>query len=113
MRQLSLSARSLAARSLAALSLAALALCAGAAERPHLVMVIADDLGYNDIGARNGGRTLTPAIDSLIADGVSLSSYYAFKLCSPSRASLLTGRYPWGAGLYVAATAQAQRCREL
>ena len=59
-----------------------------------------DDIGYSDLGARNGGKTLTPALDALIADGITLSSYYTFKICSPSRAASLTGRYPFGAGFY-------------
>lgn len=66
-------------------------------------MIVADDLGRNDLGARNahgthGPRTITPAIDALLQSGVSLTSYHTFKICSPSRASTLTGRYPWGAG---------------
>ena len=40
-----------------------------AAPSPHLIMVVADDLGYNDLGIRNGNKTLTPAIDSLGLDG--------------------------------------------
>ena len=57
-------------------------------------MIVADDLGYNDLGARNSYG------HGLIGNGVTLSSYYTFKVCSPSRASSLTGRYPWGAGFY-------------
>jgi arylsulfatase B len=71
----------------------------------HILMIVADDLGYNDLGIRNshgtnGPRTITPTIDSLVSTGLTLSSYYTFKICSPSRASSLTGRYPWGAGFY-------------
>lgn len=76
----------------------------GLAARPHIVVIVADDLGYNDLGIRNarehGPRTITPTIDGLISSGITLSSYYTFKICSPSRASTLTGRYPWGAGFY-------------
>ena len=79
--------------------LAAAALCACAAAAPkHIVVIVADDLGRNDLGARNGGRTFSPNIDALIAAGVSLTSYHTFKICSPSRASTLTGRYPFNAG---------------
>ena len=63
-------------------------------------MVVGDDIGFGDLGARNGGKTQTPALDALIREGVSLSSYYAFKICSPSRASSMTGRYPWASGFY-------------
>lgn len=68
--------------------------------RPHLLFVMADDLGHGDLGHFNGGRTHTPTIDGLIADGLTLASYYTFKICSPSRASFHTGRYPWGMGWY-------------
>jgi len=67
---------------------------------PNILFIVADDLGYADLGVRNGGLTLTPAIDALVDGGISLRSYYAFKICSPSRASSLTGRYPWGSGFY-------------
>jgi len=74
----------------------------------HLVFIVADDLGRNDLGIRNahasGPRTLSPNIDGLIRGGLTLSSYHTFKICAPSRASTLTGRYPWGAGFYDMAT---------
>lgn len=70
----------------------------------HIVVIVADDLGRNDLGIRNahasGPRTVSPNIDALIAGGLTLSSYHTFKICSPSRASTFTGRYPWGAGFY-------------
>ena len=53
-----------------------------------------------DLGATNGGLTHTPNIDALRNEGLVLSSYHTFKICSPSRASMFTGRYPWGAGFY-------------
>ena len=79
---------------------APLAASAAAAAPPHIIFVVGDDVGANDLGARNGGRTQTPTLDGLIAEGITLTDYYAFKICSPSRASMLTGRYPWGAGFY-------------
>ena len=48
----------------------------------------------------NGGKSISPKINALINDGIALNEYYTFKVCSPTRASLLTGRYPWGAGFY-------------
>lgn len=45
-------------------------------------------------------QTITPTIDGLLKDGIFLSDYYTFKICSPSRAAMTTGRYPWGAGFY-------------
>ena len=67
---------------------------------PHILFITADDLGYNDLGALNGGLTFTPAIDALRASGVVLSDYHTFKICSPSRASVLSGRYPFNVGFY-------------
>jgi arylsulfatase A-like enzyme len=70
----------------------------------NIVVIVADDLGRNDLGVRNahaqGPRTLSPHIDALVRDGLTLSSYHTFKICAPSRVSTLTGRYPWGAGVY-------------
>lgn len=69
------------------------------AGRPNVIQIVADDLGYGDIGCLNGGRTYTPGIDSLIADGVYLSQHYsASAVCAPARAALLTGRYPHRTG---------------
>ena len=71
-----------------------------AASPPHILFVVGDDLGFSDLGYRNEQRTYTPSLDTLAAEGVSMTSYYTFKICAPSRASLITGRYPWGAGFY-------------
>ena len=83
-------------------------LCLGAATavlgappiKPHVVLVLSDDLGYHDLGYKNGGVTQTPHIDALVADGVQMTDYYTYKLCSPTRASIQSGRYPWGVGFY-------------
>ena len=45
-------------------------------------------------------HTVTPSIMSLIGGGIALTSYHTYKVCSPSRASIMTGRYPWGVGYY-------------
>eukprot|EP01043_Picozoa_sp_COSAG02_P049809 COSAG02_NODE_5042_length_4700_cov_4.582790_6_plen_165_part_00 len=62
------------------------------------------DLGYDDLGhdsvMGNSGKSYSPNINKLMDDGIILHDYYTFKVCSPTRASLLTGRYPWGAGFY-------------
>ena len=77
------------------------ALMTAAATQPkHIMFIVGDDVGYNDLGVTNGGRTHTPRLDELYSSGVALKSYYTFKICSPSRAAMLTGRYPWGAGFY-------------
>jgi arylsulfatase A-like enzyme len=70
----------------------------GAAQRPNIIIVLADDLGYSDIGCY-GGEIDTPALDSLAANGVRASSFYNTARCSPSRASLLTGRHPHETGI--------------
>ena len=82
---------------LPATALAALLASCGAApadERPNLIVMMADDLGWGDIGA-NGGTTIqTPHIDALAAEGVLLTDgYVSATVCSPSRAGLYTGRY--------------------
>lgn len=69
------------------------------ARPPNFVVVLCDDLGWGDIGVC-GGRIPTPTIDRMAAEGVLLSDYYApANICSPSRAGLLTGRYPVRTGL--------------
>ena len=64
------------------------------AAQPNVVLILADDLGYGDIGA-NGGKTIaTPHIDALARRGVRLTQgYVSHPVCSPSRAGLMTGRY--------------------
>ncbi|MCG8440696.1 MAG: sulfatase-like hydrolase/transferase, partial [Caulobacterales bacterium] len=64
---------------------------AGAAERPNILLIVADDLGYSDIGAF-GGEIATPHLDALAARGVMLTNFHANATCTPSRAMLLTGR---------------------
>ncbi|MEN8253843.1 MAG: sulfatase-like hydrolase/transferase [Verrucomicrobiota bacterium] len=77
-------------------ALFAVVLCASArAENPNLVVIMADDLGYADVGF-NGCRDIpTPNIDSIAANGVKFTSAYTtFSVCAPSRAGFITGRYP-------------------
>jgi hypothetical protein len=86
-----------AARSLALLAgLAAAA--ATAAERPNLVVIYADDLGYGDVQCYNPdrGRIPTPHLDRLAAEGMRFTDGHSSSgVCSPSRYTLLTGRYHW------------------
>ena len=63
---------------------------------PNVLFVVGDDVGYNDFGFFNDNKAYTPTIDGLLSSGIFLSSYYTFKICSPSRAAMITGRYPWG-----------------
>lgn len=71
---------------------AALSLLAGA-DRPNILVILLDDLGYSDLGCY-GGEIDTPHIDSLAASGVRFESFYNSARCCPSRASLMTGLYP-------------------
>src|SRR5687767_7729526 len=66
--------------------------------RPNVVIVLADDLGFSDVGCY-GGEVRTPAIDRLAAEGVRFSQFYNMARCCPTRASLLTGLYPHQAGV--------------
>ncbi|MGH2897111.1 MAG: sulfatase-like hydrolase/transferase, partial [Solirubrobacteraceae bacterium] len=67
--------------------------------RPNIVLIVADDLGYGDLGCWNGGLSQTPALDALVAEGVSLAQHYsASPVCAPARAALLTGRHPHRTG---------------
>jgi arylsulfatase A-like enzyme len=66
--------------------------------RPNIVLIMADDMGYSDIGSY-GGEIDTPNVDRLAAEGIRLSQFYNAARCSPTRASLLTGLYPHQAGL--------------
>ena len=71
-----------------------------ASQKPHVLMVVADDLGRNDLGYFNGGKSETPAMDALLSDGIFLAHYYSFKVCAPTRTSIMTGRYAWRTGFY-------------
>jgi arylsulfatase A-like enzyme len=66
--------------------------------KPNIVYIIADDLGWKDVGY-HGSDIRTPNIDKLAQDGARMESYYAQPLCTPSRAALMTGRYPFRYGL--------------
>jgi arylsulfatase A-like enzyme len=70
-----------------------------AAERPpNVVIVLADDLGWNDVGY-HGSEIATPRLDALAAEGVVLDRFYAQPSCSPTRAALMTGRTPMRLGV--------------
>jgi hypothetical protein len=79
-----------------ALIICLLAYAADANTHANIMHIVADDLGYDDLGHNslmgNGGKSLTPNINSLIDTGIAFHEYYTFKVCSPTRASLLTGR---------------------
>ncbi len=66
--------------------------CTRKEHRPNILLIVADDTGWNDIGYHNP-RISTPNIDKLCAGGVELDNFYVYPTCSPTRAALLTGRY--------------------
>jgi arylsulfatase A-like enzyme len=70
----------------------------GSAPRPHIVYIVADDLGWKDVGF-HGSDIKTPNIDKLAQEGARLEQFYVQPMCTPTRAALLTGRYPFRYGL--------------
>lgn len=71
---------------------------AEAADRPNILYIVADDLGWADVGFR-GSDIRTPNIDQLAANGARLDDFYVQPMCTPTRAALMTGRYPLRYGL--------------
>jgi arylsulfatase len=68
------------------------------ASRPDIVLILADDMGFSDLGC-HGGEIPTPNLDALAAGGLRFSQFYNTARCCPTRASLLTGQYPHRAGM--------------
>jgi len=72
----------------------------GHAAAPNILLIVSDDQGYADLGVLNP-EVLTPSLDRLCREGTRLTNFYvAWPACTPSRASLLTGRYPQRNGIY-------------
>jgi arylsulfatase A-like enzyme len=87
-------------RPLLLLLLACTASALAGAARPNVIVIFTDDQGTIDAGCFGARDLETPAIDALAARGVRFTQFYAAApVCSPSRAGLLTGRYPWLAGM--------------
>lgn len=63
---------------------------AGRQDAITVVQIVADDLGRQDLGYFNGGKTVTPHINDLISQGVFLGQYHTYKVCAPSRAAIMT-----------------------
>lgn len=72
---------------------------ARASRRPNFVVMLADDLGWGDLGCYGNRVIRTPNVDRLAAEGARLTNFYATPTCTPSRAALLTGRYPIRSGM--------------
>ena len=75
-----------------------LLICSPADSRPNILMFVIDDLGWNDVSYK-GSDIDTPTIDKLSGEGIRLQQYYVNRLCSPTRAALMAGRYAYNMGL--------------
>jgi arylsulfatase A-like enzyme len=69
--------------------------------KPNILLILADDLGYADVGFTGGKDIKTPNLDLLAVGGARLDQFYVQPVCSPTRAALMTGRYPMRHGLQV------------
>jgi arylsulfatase A-like enzyme len=69
------------------------------AAQPNIIVVVADDLGFADVGFNGAKDIKTPHIDRLAASGVRFESFYVQHMCTPTRAALMTGRYPMRFGM--------------
>lgn len=70
------------------------------ARKPNVIYILADDMGYGDFSAFNSNGPITPALDRMIREGVTLTNCYsASPVCAPARAAILTGRYPQRCGV--------------
>ena len=63
-------------------------------DRPNIIFILADDLGYGDLGCYGAQNIKTPRIDQMAQEGIRFTSFYAQTVCGPSRAALMTGCYP-------------------
>jgi arylsulfatase A-like enzyme len=70
-------------------------------DKPNIVFILADDLGNADVGFNGGKEIRTPNLDALAASGARMNQFYVQSVCSPTRAALMTGRYPMRHGLQV------------
>jgi len=74
--------------------------------RPNVILIMADDLGYGDVGFNGNEKILTPSLDQLATEGVVFNRFYtSASICSPSRAAALTGRHHYRSGVLAAHTA--------
>ena len=67
--------------------------------KPNIVIFLSDDMGWTQVGFNGGKEIATPNIDRIAREGVKLTQFYVQSVCSPTRAALLTGRYPFRNGM--------------
>ena len=71
-----------------------LPLCGADIDKPNIVLILADDLGYGDLGCYGSGQNRTPNIDRLASEGIRFTDFHSNgAMCTPTRAALLTGLY--------------------
>ena len=93
-----------------------IALAAVAADKPHIVFILADDMGNGDVGCYGGTIAPTPNIDRLAKEGARFTRYYsASPICSPSRCGLITGQFParWKITSYMQTRAGNRECEQV
>jgi len=73
-----------------------------AADKPNIIHIVADDLGWKDVGFNGCKDIKTPNLDALAAGGATFKQFYVQPMCTPTRAALMTGRYPYRYGLQTA-----------
>ena len=72
-------------------------------KNPNIWLIIADDLGHNDVGAgfyKGNERTITPNLDRMAQEALELTDFYVFKYCAPTRGMIQSSRYPFHFGFY-------------
>jgi arylsulfatase A-like enzyme len=74
-------------------------------EKPNIVYIVSDDLGWKDVGC-HGSDIKTPNLDALAKSGAALEQFYAQPMCTQTRAAIMTGRYPMRYGLQTAVIPQ-------
>ncbi|MCP5115508.1 MAG: arylsulfatase, partial [bacterium] len=85
-----------------------LAAAAFAAPRPNIVILLSDDMGWEQVGFTGGTEVPTPHIDRIAREGVQLTQFYVQPVCTPTRGTLLTGRYAWKNGTEIRPTVSSK-----
>jgi arylsulfatase A len=73
--------------------------CTTRSRQPNVILILTDDQGYGDLGCHGNDKLRTPSLDRLYSESVRFTNFYTCALCSPTRASLLTGRYNYRTGV--------------